>query len=213
MANATRSRPRTRDRRRQEIITKASAAVERLFDRGARYSTLSVGRMADEAGISRTTFYVYFEDKADLIAVIAEDVIRQLVATTRFWWDMPPDAGREELREVLCGTYQAFHPHRGVMAYIVEASAEDPALRDRYDNIVEASIAEAAAELAKGIRQSYVDPSLDAPRTAAWICWMIEAGEREVSEPGTKRLLDAYLDGLTAIIWNTLYRGAMRGAH
>lgn len=207
---ATPPRQSARAKRRAEILAQLSAAVERLLEAGESYTNLSVGRLVKEAGISRTTFYVYFEDKSDLLSVLIEEAVHELVDTTRFWWDLPPDANRDDLREALRETYATFVPHKGVMASVVEVASYDPAVRERYQALVARSIEEAAEHIEEGIRDGYVAAHLDARRTAAWMCWMIERGLSHIGRPGHEAELEGWLTGLTGIVWNTLYRGVHR---
>jgi TetR/AcrR family transcriptional regulator, ethionamide resistance regulator len=193
-------------RRRREVLARLSGAVERLLAAGESYTNLSVARLVKEAGLARSTFYVYFDDKADLLSALTEEAVHELVETTRFWWDLPPDADRADLREALRKTYEAFLPHKGVMASVVEVASYDPEVSKRYDALVARSIDQAAAHIEEGIRDGFVAPDLDPRRTAAWICWMIERGLNYIGRPGHGRELEDWLTGLTGLVWNTLYR-------
>ena len=62
------------------------------------YTALSVERLVREAGISRATFYVYFEDKGDLLRALAEDFIERILGRGVDWWQLPPDATKADLR-------------------------------------------------------------------------------------------------------------------
>ena len=187
-----------------------SSAVERLLAAGESYTNLSVARLVKEAGIARSTFYVYFADKSELLSALTEEAVHELVETTRFWWDLPPDADRADLREALRRTYEAFLPHKGVMASVVEVASYDAGVRDRYDRLVARSIDEAAEHITDGIRDGYVAAHLDPRRTAAWMCWMIERGLNYIGRPGRESELESWLTGLTGIVWNTLYREVHR---
>jgi len=204
---ATASSPAaTAPKRRREVLDRLSAAVERLLAAGESYTNLSVARLVKEAGLARSTFYVYFEDKADLLSALTEEAVHELVETTRFWWDLPPEADRDDLRAALRRTYEAFVPHKGVMASVVEVASYDPEVSKRYDTLVARSIDQAAAHIEEGIRDGFVAPDLDPRRTAAWICWMIERGLSYIGRPGNEAELEQWLDGLTGLVWNTLYR-------
>jgi hypothetical protein len=114
------------------------------------------------------------------------------------------------LREALRGTYEAFGPHKGVMASVVEVASYDRSVRERYDALVARSIDEAAAHIEEGIRDGYVATHLDPRRTAGWMCWMIERGLGYIGRPGHEKGLESWLTGLTGIVWNTLYRKVHR---
>ena len=62
------------------------SVVEELVENGVRYADLSVEAIITAGGISRSTFYVYFEDKGDLLVAMAQDVIGDLVADGASWW-------------------------------------------------------------------------------------------------------------------------------
>lgn len=207
---ATAGAETAQDRRRDEVLDRLAAAVERLLAGGESYTTLSVARLVEEAGIARSTFYVYFEDKSHLLSALTERAVTELVETTRFWWDLPQDADRNDLREALRGTYEALLPNRGVMASVVEVASYDSGVGERYDALVARSIDEAAEHIREGIRDGYVAAHLDPRRTAGWMCWMIERGLNHIGRPGHDRELEDWLDGLTAIVWNTLYREVHR---
>jgi TetR/AcrR family transcriptional regulator, ethionamide resistance regulator len=187
-----------------------SGAVERLLAAGESYTNLSVARLVKEAGIARSTFYVYFADKSELLSALTEEAVHELVETTRFWWDLPPDADRADLREALRQTHEAFLPHKGVMASVVEVASYDAEVRDRYERLVARSIDEAAEHIEQGIRDGYVAGHLDPRRTAAWMCWMIERGLNYIGRPGHEAELESWLTGLTGLVWNTLYREVHR---
>ncbi|HEY5854151.1 MAG TPA: helix-turn-helix domain-containing protein, partial [Aldersonia sp.] len=74
MASVTRRQHTTRAQRRAAIEQAMLAATERLMESGTSFTELSVDRLASEAGISRPTFYVYFEDKGDVLRRLAERI-------------------------------------------------------------------------------------------------------------------------------------------
>ncbi|WP_372792169.1 TetR/AcrR family transcriptional regulator, partial [Paraconexibacter sp.] len=52
--------------RRAAVEQQVLGAVERLLTDGESFTALPVGRIADEAGMARTTFYGHFPDKSTL---------------------------------------------------------------------------------------------------------------------------------------------------
>jgi TetR/AcrR family transcriptional regulator, ethionamide resistance regulator len=202
---SVRSARNNRAQRRDEIIHALSLAVERLYANGETYTNVSVGRLVKDAGISRTTFYVYFVDKGDLIYELTEQVVQALVETTRYWWELPAGATKEDLRAALQHTREVDVP--GVMASIVEVGAYDPVIKQRYEELVARSACEAAKFIREGIRDGFVNQDIDPDSTADWLCWMMERGLREIARPGSEIDPERWLTSLTDIIWSTLYRG------
>ena len=90
MGSVTRKAGIDRGRRREEVEAKLLAAVERLLESGESYTEISVERLAREAGVARSTFYVYFNDKGHLLQKLTEDVIADFLVAASGWWDLLP---------------------------------------------------------------------------------------------------------------------------
>jgi AcrR family transcriptional regulator len=205
LGSIPRSQQTARAQRRETIMRALSDAVQRLHAEGEAFTNVSVARLVKEAGISRTTFYVYFVDKGDLIYALTEEVVGELVKTTRAWWELPPEATKQDLRAALLHTEEINVP--GVMASIVEVASYDPVVRQRYHDLVARSASEASRFIQEGITDGFVNPNVDPDATAAWLCWMIERGLAELARPGGEQNPDRWVTALTDIIWSTLYRG------
>lgn len=94
MASVTRKPQANRQERRGQIERLLLDATERLMADGASFTELSVDRLATEAGISRASFYVYFEDKGDLLRRLASQVFEDLADAAERWWGCPVAATR-----------------------------------------------------------------------------------------------------------------------
>ena len=86
MASVTRRSHADRASRQAAMRAKMLAAVETLLEEGETFTELSVERIVAEANISRSTFYVYFEDKGHLLRALTEDLLELMVAAGREWW-------------------------------------------------------------------------------------------------------------------------------
>ncbi|MCS5719353.1 TetR/AcrR family transcriptional regulator [Herbiconiux sp. CPCC 205763] len=75
-------RPSSSPARRAEVRSRALAALEGFLRAGTRYPDVSVEAIAKRAGISRSTFYLYFRDKTELL-VDATDWLKDLVFEVR----------------------------------------------------------------------------------------------------------------------------------
>ena len=54
------------------------AATEKLLVEGVSFTELGVQRIATEAGIARSTFYLYFRGKTELLVRLAGSLKKQL---------------------------------------------------------------------------------------------------------------------------------------
>src|SRR4051812_44749412 len=75
-----------RQQRREQMERRLLEATERLMGDGASFTELSVDRLASEAGISRASFYIYFEDKGHLLRRLATQVFSDLASAGERWW-------------------------------------------------------------------------------------------------------------------------------
>src|ERR1700744_4888354 len=80
------TREQARQQRREQMELQLLDATERLMRDGASYTELSVDRLSTEAGISRASFYIYFEDKGHLLRRLAGQVFADLADSADRWW-------------------------------------------------------------------------------------------------------------------------------
>lgn len=87
-------RPSSSPVRRAEVERLALAALETFLNGGTRFSEIAVEAIAAQAGISRSTFYLYFQDKTELL-VGATNWLKDLVFEERL--ERQPDGSLGEL--------------------------------------------------------------------------------------------------------------------
>src|SRR2546421_3862867 len=125
MASVTRKPHSDRATRRGEIGRRLLDAVERLLADGESFTEVSVERLVTEAELSRSTFYVYFEDKGDLLQALTADVMTEVIDAARAWWELPPDAQRADLEAAMRGIVSVYRGHMTLMVAVVEAASYD----------------------------------------------------------------------------------------
>jgi AcrR family transcriptional regulator len=210
MPSVTRRRQSSREQRREDVRDRLLAVVEELLADGESYTELSVERLVSEAGISRSTFYVYFEDKGDLLRSWFTEIEAELEDAARDWWALDAGSRREQLRAALDSVVKAYRPHTTLMAAMYDAAAYDPGVRRLVEGMMGANIAGLRKHIRAGQRDGFIDPELSPQQTAQWLMWMAERGlhqlVRQAGDAELERLIDAY----TAIVWNTLYAPARR---
>ena len=207
MPSITRKTQSSRADRRGQISAKLLAAVERLVDEDETYTELSVERLVNEADVSRSTFYTYFEDKGDLLSSLTESVIAGLLDAASHWWSLPADASKDDLRDALQRIVDAYLPHQVVMGAVIESASYDARVREQFGVMLQRSIDEVAAHIADGQRNGFIHADLDPQRTSVWLTWMTERGLYQLVAPAKKAEVERLLTSLTDLVWNVLYAG------
>jgi AcrR family transcriptional regulator len=205
MPSVTRKSHGNRAQRRDDVRRRLLAVVEELLKNGESYAEISVERLVTEAKLSRSTFYVYFEDKGDLLRAWFDQVIEELDKAASSWWKLGGDATRDDLRVALAQIVEAYRPHTTLMAALYDMSAYDTTVREQVTAMMSRNSAGLRSHIRRGQKEGWIDPNLLPAETAAWLTWMAERGQhqmvRAADDAETGRLIDAYAD----IVWNTLY--------
>jgi len=206
MASITRRVTPGRARRRSGTRAKLLAATETLLGQGRAFTDISVEALITEAGVARSTFYAHFEDKGLLLLELADHVTVELEDAALRWYQLPPDATREDLRDALAELMTAHLRHRPTLVAVAEAAAYEPRVRTAYESVMDRRI----AEMERGFRtqqtQGGVRADIDTAQVAVWIGWLTERGLYQLLDDG-EASLERHLDGMVEIVWQVLYQG------
>jgi AcrR family transcriptional regulator len=204
MPSVTRRSQSSRAERRSEIRRRLLDVVQGLLDDGESFTEISVERMVQAAGMSRSTFYVYFEDKGDLLRDWFGD-IRAEIADAGGWWEIDGDSTRDDLRAALSQLITTYHPHGALMAATFDAAAYDPSVRGLTSAMMDANTAALRKHIKVGQKAGFIDPELHPEQTAQWLTWMAERALHVILRDLPPAALQPHIDAYTAIVWNTLY--------
>ncbi len=210
MSSVTRKSQASRETRRAEIRNRLLAAVEKFISEGESFTEIPVERLVAEADVSRTTFYVYFADKGDLLRAWFVEIFGSVSHATDVWFSLSPDADRAELRSALDRLVQAYRPHAVLMAAVVDASGYDSTVRELVVSMMHRNVKRLCDHIVAGQENGSVNQDLHPQETAEWLTWMAERGMHQLVSPAGDddvrigRLVDAY----AAIVWRALYAGA-----
>ena len=176
--------------------------MERLLERET-YAEISVEQIAEEAGISRSGFYNYYEDKGDLLRALTADAMGAIIDATRQWWMLPPGSSREELREAVAHMVDTYAPHAGLMRAVADFTSRDERVREEFREYMQRGADGIADYVRAGQRAGAFRTDLDAERVALWIDWMSERGLSELGRPGLEDP-DRAVTALTDIYWKAV---------
>lgn len=160
--------------------------------------------------MARSTFYSYFDDKADLVVALAESATTEIIAGAQAIWQLPADASREDVAEAVRHTIETYLPHTRLMNALLEVATYDARARERFEAAYAGAQRAAAKHIKAGQRAGYVRPDLHADEAAAWLTWMAERGMTQLVQRAGKARLRRLEDTFTAILWYALYEGQGR---
>jgi AcrR family transcriptional regulator len=161
---------------RAAVEAEVLAATERLLVGGARFTELGVKQIADEAGIARSTFYLHFRDKTDLMVRLAGDTRQEVFEVGEDW--LPTAGGLESLVERFAVIIGIYRQRSAVVAAIHETAAYDPVVRDFWDGAVTQFIERMRVTLVEEQRAGRVAADLDPDTAARVMAW---SGERVIA--------------------------------
>ena len=197
----------TREARRSQLARLFVDEVEPLLEAGESYADISVERLIKAVDISRSTFYVYFDDKGDLLRAMVEDVTRDLVEAGTSWFELPPDADKRGLAAGLKPLFDAYHRHQKLLGAITETAAYDPRIREQHQALVDRAVSELTRHIRAQQRLGTAAPELDPVRTAKWLVWMLERGLYQLVAPAKPAEVKRLLKTMTDLVWRALYDG------
>jgi AcrR family transcriptional regulator len=198
----------SRGARREEIRDALLSIMESMLESGETFTAISVERLAAEAGMSRTRFYMYFEDKGDLLYAWHLKLAAEAQAILGEWWERDGPIERDELHAVLRQVVALCRRHRTLITAIQDAAAVDARARAVVDGIVAEHIAHLQTVIERGQRGGWIDGELDAAGVAGWLGWLLERGIPQLVGNGSRQHLGRVAEAYTAIVWKTLYASA-----
>jgi AcrR family transcriptional regulator len=199
--------------RRAAVEAELMRAAEELLAEGHGYTELSIEQIAARAGISRSAFYFYFQDKRELLVRMVERVEELFHVQADGWWDaagenaLAEDVGRVELKRTLTAVLEIWREHAPLLMATVETAGYDREVSAFWRGLMQRFVEPTREFIA---RQQAAGRGADVPpqATAFALTWMTERvwyqhvlGSSGVSD-------EELIDALTGIIWTVVQRSA-----
>jgi TetR/AcrR family transcriptional regulator, ethionamide resistance regulator len=204
MPRQTRNTEALRAKRKVALEASLLSAVESLHDDGLVFGDMSVERLITTAGVTRSTFYSYFEDKDALLRDLAGSVLDDMLQQ---WLAIPPDGSKADFRRGIDEIFVKYRAHRVVMLAIDEPTPGGSAERE-FTDLMGRSSAAVARYIKAGQSFGTVDKALNSTTTAALLMWMSERGLAKMVADAPREDLDTLAEALTEIFFRTLRGGA-----
>lgn len=194
-----------RARRLDKVVARMTEVVEALLREQDSYLNLSVEQIIDAGGMSRSTFYRYFNDKAELIVALADSAMAEILAKAQAIWELPPGSSREDVAAAVERAFDAYLPHTQLMSAVQEVSTYDKRARDHFGAVYARAQRAIAHHIRVGQKAGSIRAELHPDETAGWLTWMVERGMSQLGPGADRTGLTRLSESLSAIIWHTLY--------
>lgn len=183
-------------------------AVERLLETGVGFGELGIAQIVAEAGTSRSTFYLHFKDKSQLLDEAFRTVMDELLQVAGLTWQLPPDSDRDTVRRAMGEVVAAFSAHARLMVAVSDIAGADGRVGSSLATLMEQGRHNLAAHIESGQRDGSVRVGVDAGTVAGLLVAMAERGLSRLTPGVTEQERDIIADSLTHIVWCSLYEGA-----
>jgi AcrR family transcriptional regulator len=134
MADVLETRPETRRRRKAERPQEILEAAFTEFSRNG-YATTTLDRIAERAGVTKGTIYVYFENKEHLFISMVREITKGPLDTVHEMFETHKGSTAELLRAQFSFMYQHIvedRRRREVVRMLIAEAPRFPELTDRY---------------------------------------------------------------------------------
>lgn len=194
-----------REQRREQMERRLLDATERLMRDGASFTELSVDRLSGEAGISRASFYVYFEDKGHLLRRLAGQVFGDLTDSARSWWSVAGRHDPDDVRTAMSRIIATYRRHQAVLVALNEMAGYDPLMAQTYRELLTGISEQFTHVIEAGQADGSIRRELAPLTTASALTWMVERACQQ-NLPANPPDYDAELAAtLAEIVWGALY--------
>ena len=123
--------------RRRRKAERPGEILEAAFTEFSRngYATTTLDQIAERAGVTKGTIYVYYESKEHLFISMVRELTKATLDTVNEMFDRHDGSTADLLREVFSFIYQNIvedRRRREVVRMLIAEAARFPALADRY---------------------------------------------------------------------------------
>ena len=200
------SRAGTRDRRPPQKGDQRRSALLQSLDQHLQESSFESINIADisrQAGVTRSAFYFYFENKATAVAALMEALYDEIFAVSRELTSLEGTPA-SRIGTMVSGLFEATRRHEHLFAAMLEARATSQAVREMWDADL-LSFVEPLAEMIRAERKAGRAP--DGPDPVALATMLLELNDRALERlvRGGSLDPDREAEAVTTIWLRTIY--------
>jgi TetR/AcrR family transcriptional regulator, ethionamide resistance regulator len=204
MRSVTRRSPSSSQEPNSGAIEKIVAAFERLLARGESFTTISVEKLASEAGIVRATYYLHFRNKGELVGHLMKNVSKELRSAASEALNRGGKFGRTEFQTFMRSAVEIHFQHRSAIRAMVEVSAYDPKVAKIYQEFWETQAADTRIVLERLKSKGKAHPDA-VPEIADMVTWTAERScTQMLDDTDTIERRHQVADMLTHVVWSAI---------
>lgn len=182
-------------------VEKLVEAFERLLSRGESFTTISVEKLAHEAGIVRATFYLHFRNKGELVSLLMKNVSKELRMAAIEALSKNAEFGRAEFQTFMRNAVEIHFRHRSAIRAMVEVSAYDPKVAKIYQDFWQTQAADTRLVLDRLKSTGKAHPNAQ-PEIADMVTWTAERScTQMLNDTDTIQRRRQVADMLTHVVW------------
>ena len=195
--------PRKGDLREAAILdTMAELLAERAF------SSLSIDELAQGAGISRSTFYFYFDSREAVLRTLSARVADLVFEACNSWLRRGDESPDEAIHRAIDGYLGLWKEHGSVLRAVANSCAGDTELSAFWAEAGERFVAAAARQIQ---REREAGLALPAPPSATELAIVLTSMTERVCSAATQRDLAPHehrtLTNTLAAVWHRAIYG------
>lgn len=160
--------------RRAELETAALEVVSRQLAEGRSFNEISFQSIAKELGVPRSTLYMQFRDKTELLMRMSELALDEVYAASAAWFVFDHRTGPEAATRAGLETLAKFREHRDIALAVIEVTTYDPELADHWYSHITTFVDRAARALRPLQESGEIAQDVDLPTLAFALVCMVE---------------------------------------
>ena len=123
--------------------------------------------------LSRSSFYVYFRDRYDLLLQVVQEIAREVMAMAERWFAGGGDPVAE-VRFAVEGVVAVYAEHGPVMRAIADAAPSDPLVEQVYNDLIAGFVSATGQRIQDDIRAGASAVTAEPGDLAFALGWMTE---------------------------------------
>lgn len=204
MRSTTRKTKSARADRQAEIEARMRTAIAALVADGESFTELSVERLVAEAGMARSTFYVYFADKGTLLQALAATSLHRMYDGASPWLQKKAEVTRDDVVAAMRAVLESFQEDEVILKAAAETAVYDPDVREMYRRSVEDFVGAVKRLIQRGQKAGTVRDVRPA-ETATALSWMIERTTLQLPSGSAEKDVAALAEGMGDVVWGAIY--------